>query len=148
VLTGEARGAQIFCGGGTAHGTDYRPAAVFNQSAMVRKDEIRELPGQFLIFDTIANQGAALFELTRRRGVELAQFVAQTEGLQKAGVGVCANDESGRNRKPVAQQFAEIGAFASDRVRIADAYFVQRQDERCHWFFLVDVIAFIVSSSP
>ena len=45
VLSGEARRAQIFRGGRTPDGTNDRPPAVFNQSAMRREDQISQFPG-------------------------------------------------------------------------------------------------------
>jgi len=86
--------------------------------------EIRQLFGKLLVFETVAYKGAALHDFIRWRGNEFAQGSAQIEGLQEAGVGTGANDESGRNREAVTQQFAEVGTLASNPARVADAYVV------------------------
>jgi hypothetical protein len=78
---------------------------------------------------------------------ELEQFGAQFEDFEKAGVGVRANDEARRNRKAIAQQFAEVGAFTPDQTRVAGTYFVQRKDGRSQRFSIDNARSFI-SSSP
>jgi hypothetical protein len=125
VLSGEARGAQVFRSGGASDGTDDIASAVRNQLAMGAEDQIGQFAGQVRAFETAAYKRTALHELIRRGGIERSQFGAQIEDFEEAGVGGGAYDESGRDREAVAQQFAEVGALASDRSCVAGTDFVQ-----------------------
>ena len=77
---------------------------------------------------------------------ELEQFGAQLKDFEKAGVGVRANDEARRNRKAIAQQFAEVGAFTPDQTGVAGTNFFQRKDGRSHRLSIDNARSSIVSS--